>query len=136
MDHSNICTIFEIDETEDGQMFICMAYYQGKTLKDRIEEGALGLKEILDIATQIAQGLAKAHAHGIVHRDVKPANIFITDDGQVKVVDFGLAKLAGHMRLTSTGKTMGTVAYMSPGAGTRLRCRAGDGHLGARCRSV
>ncbi len=117
MDHSNICTIFEIDETRDGQMFICMAYYQGKTLKDKIEEGALKLKEILDIAIQAAQGLVKAHAHGIVHRDVKPANILLTDDGQVKIVDFGLAKLTGQMRLTSTGKTVGTVAYMSPEQG-------------------
>jgi Tol biopolymer transport system component len=117
MDHSNICTIFEIDETDDGQMFICMAYYQGKTLKDKIEEGTLELKEILDIAVQIAQGLVKAHAQQIIHRDVKPANIFMTDDCEVKVVDFGLAKLAGQMRLTSTGKTMGTVAYMSPEQG-------------------
>jgi Tol biopolymer transport system component/predicted Ser/Thr protein kinase len=117
MDHSNICTIHEIDETEEGQLFIAMAYYEGKTLKNRIEEGPLELKEILDIAVQGAQGLAKAHAQGIIHRDVKPANILLTDDGQVKIVDFGLAKLSGRMRLTSTGKTVGTVAYMSPEQG-------------------
>jgi Tol biopolymer transport system component len=114
MDHSNICTIFEVDEMEDDQIFISMAYYEGKTLRERIAEGALELGEALDIATQIAQGLVKAHAHGIVHRDVKPGNIYITNDREVKIFDFGLAKLAGQLRLTSTGKTMGTVSYMSP----------------------
>jgi len=114
IEHSNICTIFEVDEMEDDQIFISMAYYQGKTLKDRIAEGPLELREALDIASHAAHGLAKAHAHGIVHRDIKPGNIFITDDHEVKIVDFGLAKLAGQVRLTSTGKTMGTVSYMSP----------------------
>jgi Tol biopolymer transport system component len=117
MDHSNICTIFEVDETKDGRMFICMACYQGKTLKERIADGPLELREAIDIAMQVAQGLARAHSQGIVHRDIKPANIFLTDDGQVKIVDFGLAKLAGQLKLTSTGKTMGTVAYMSPEQG-------------------
>ena len=114
LDHSNICTIFEVDEIEDDQIFISMACYEGKTLRERIAEGALDLREAVDIAVQIAQGLVKAHAHGIVHRDVKPGNIFITNDRQVKIFDFGLAKLAGQLRLTSTGKTMGTVSYMSP----------------------
>lgn len=117
MDHSNICTIFEVDEIEDDQIFISMAYYEGKTLKERIAEGALDLGEAVDIATQIAHGLVKAHTHGIVHRDVKPGNIFITQDREVKIFDFGLAKLAGQLRLTSTGKTMGTVSYMSPEQG-------------------
>ncbi len=114
IEHSSICTIFEVDEIEDDRIFISMAYYQGKTLKERIAEGPLELREALGIASQAAHGLAKAHAHGIVHRDIKPGNIFITDDGEVKIVDFGLAKLAGQMRLTTTGKTMGTVSYMSP----------------------
>jgi eukaryotic-like serine/threonine-protein kinase len=114
IEHSNICTIFEVDEIEDDRIFIAMACYEGRTLKDRIAEGPLEIREALDIASQAAHGLAKAHAHGIVHRDIKPGNIFITDDHEVKIVDFGLAKLAGQVRLTSTGKTMGTVSYMSP----------------------
>ncbi len=114
IEHSNICTIYEVDEIEDDRIFIAMACYEGKTLKDRIAEGPIELREALDIASQVAHGLAKAHAHGIVHRDIKPGNIFITDDKEVKIVDFGLAKLAGQVRLTSTGKTMGTVSYMSP----------------------
>jgi Tol biopolymer transport system component len=114
MDHSNICTIYEIDETEDGRMFICMAYYEGQNLKEKIENGPLEIKEAVNIATQIAQGLAKAHAQEIVHRDVKPANIFVTEDGEAKILDFGLAKPGGHMKITSTGKTPGTLAYMSP----------------------
>jgi serine/threonine protein kinase/cytochrome c-type biogenesis protein CcmH/NrfG len=114
LDHANICTIHEIDETEDGQTFICMAYYEGGTLKDKIKKGPLDTQEALDIAIQVAQGLAKVHKQGILHRDIKPANIMITSDGAAKIVDFGLAKLAGQARLTRTGTTMGTVAYMSP----------------------
>jgi Tol biopolymer transport system component/predicted Ser/Thr protein kinase len=114
IEHSSICTIFEVDEIENDRIFISMAYYQGKTLKDRIAEGPLEIREALDVASQAAHGLAKAHAGGIVHRDIKPGNIFITEDHEVKIVDFGLAKLAGQVRLTTTGKTMGTVSYMSP----------------------
>ncbi len=114
LDHPNICTIHEIDENDDGQMFISMACYQGETLKKKIERGPLGLREILDIAVQISRGLVKAHARGIVHRDIKPANIMITDDGIVSIMDFGLAKLADQTRLTKTGTAVGTVAYMSP----------------------
>jgi serine/threonine protein kinase len=91
-----------------------MALYEGETLKDRIEQGPLALDEALDIATQVAQGLAKAHQSRIVHRDVKPANLFVTADGTVKILDFGLAKLAGSEGLTETGSVVGTVAYMSP----------------------
>jgi serine/threonine protein kinase len=114
LDHSNICTIYEIDETEDGQMFIAMACYEGETLKKKIERGPLPVDEAIDIVLQIAQGLSKAHEKGIMHRDIKPANILITEDGHVKIIDFGLAKLTGQTRLTKTGMTMGTVAYMSP----------------------
>jgi Tol biopolymer transport system component/predicted Ser/Thr protein kinase len=114
MEHSNICTIFEVDEIEDDRIFIAMAYYAGKTLKDRIAEGPLPLRDAVEIAAQVAQGLVKAHANGIVHRDIKPGNIFLTEDREVKIVDFGLAKLAGQAKLTTTGKTMGTVSYMSP----------------------
>jgi len=114
LDHPNICTIYEINETEEGRMFIAMACYEGESLKDKIERGPLPIEEALDIAIQIAQGLAKAHSKKIVHRDVKPANILITEDGQVKVVDFGLAKLAGRTMLTKEGTTLGTASYMSP----------------------
>ena len=95
LDHPNICTIFEIDETPDGQLFLVMAYYDGETLNKRIERGPLPIDEAVDIADRAAQGLAKAHASGMVHRDVKPANVMMPKDGQVKIVDFGLAKLMG-----------------------------------------
>ncbi|MCI0561400.1 MAG: protein kinase [Nitrososphaera sp.] len=114
LDHPNICVIHEIDETEDGQIFICMAYYEGETLKKKIERGPLSIDQTLDLAIQIAQGLAKAHEKEIIHRDIKPANVFVTNDGIVKIVDFGLAKFAGQSRLTKTGTTLGTIAYMSP----------------------
>lgn len=114
LDHNNICTIYEIDETEDGQMFIAMAYYKGETLKKKIERGPLPIDEAIEFAQQVAQGLAKAHNQQIVHRDIKPANIMVTDDNVVKIVDFGLAKLSGMTKLTKEGTTLGTVAYMSP----------------------
>ncbi len=114
LQHENICTIHDIDETEDGRMFIVMDCYSGTTLKDHLAHGALAVAEAVHIAMQIAQGLAEAHEKGIVHRDIKPANIMITDKGQVKIMDFGLAKLAGQAHLTRTGSTVGTAAYMSP----------------------
>jgi eukaryotic-like serine/threonine-protein kinase len=114
LDHPNICTIHEIDETPDGQLFLVMAYYAGETLKKKIERGPLPLDEALDYAIQIAQGLVKAHGAGIIHRDLKPANALVTSDGLVKIVDFGLAKLVGHSGMTRTGMTLGTLAYMSP----------------------
>ncbi len=114
LDHPNICTIHEIDETPEGQLFIVMACYEGKTLKEKIKDEGLRIKEAVDITIQIAQGLEKAHEKGIIHRDIKPANIFITADGNVKILDFGLAKLAGQAQLTKDASTLGTVAYMSP----------------------
>ena len=114
LDDPNICTIFEVDEAEDGRMFICMAYYPGKTLKEKIAEGELAIAQAVELAIQVAQGLAKAHSQGIIHRDIKPANILITSDGLAKIVDFGLAKIAGQLKLTATGRTAGTIAYMSP----------------------
>ena len=114
LDHPNICTIHEINETPDGQLYLVMAYYEGETLKERIERGALALDEAVDIATQIGQGLAEAHGAGIVHRDIKPANVLIAKSGMVKILDFGLAKLAGTEGVTQTGTAVGTVAYMSP----------------------
>ena len=114
LDHPNICTIYEVDETNEGRLFIAMACYEGETLKERIARGPLPLDETFDIARQVAGGLAKAHERDIVHRDIKPANIFITHDGLVKILDFGVAKLKGLAQMTRTGTTLGTAAYMSP----------------------
>ena len=114
IDHTHIGTIYEIDETEDGVTFIVMALYDGETLRERIDRGGMSVEDSLDIASQIASGLSKAHMKDIVHRDVKPSNIIITNDGEVKIIDFGLAKLAGKTRLTKIGSTLGTAAYMSP----------------------
>ncbi len=114
LDHPHICTIHEIDETDDGQMYIAMAFYKGESLKERLAKGPLNLREILNIAIQVSNGLAKAHEHDIVHRDIKPANIMMTDDGLIKIVDFGVAKLSGFTRVTRDGTAVGTAAYMSP----------------------
>jgi serine/threonine-protein kinase len=114
LQHNNICTIHAIDETEGGQLFICMDYYKGETLKKKIEQRPLKVDDAINITTQIARGLAKAHEAGIVHRDIKPANIIITEDDEVKILDFGLVKLTGFTKLTKPGSTLGTTWYMSP----------------------
>ncbi|MFQ5512152.1 MAG: protein kinase [Candidatus Krumholzibacteriia bacterium] len=114
LDHPNIGTIYEIGEASDGRTFISMAYYEGETLQERLQKESVATEEALDIILQIASGLAEAHGRDIVHRDIKPANVLVTRSGQAKIVDFGLAKLSGHTRVTQTGMTLGTVAYMSP----------------------
>ena len=114
LDHPNISNIHEIDETDDGQLFISMTFYEGETLQKRIERGPLQFERAIAIVIQVAQGLFKAHSKGIIHRDIKPGNIFITEDGEAKILDFGLAKLAGETRITKEGTTAGTIAYMSP----------------------
>ncbi len=114
LDHPNICTVFDIGETDDGQLFIAMAYCTGPTLKNRIHEGPLPVEQAVDLAIQIGSALERAHEAGIVHRDIKPANILLTDRDQVKIVDFGLAKLAGEAAVTREGSVIGTPAYMSP----------------------
>jgi len=114
LDHPHICTIYEINETEDGQTFIVMAYYEGETLKIRILRQLLKLDEAITIALQLIDGLSEAHEKGIVHRDIKSENIIVTPKGHVRIMDFGLAKLSGRTKLTKTGATLGTVAYMSP----------------------
>jgi len=114
LDHPNICAVYEIDETPDGALFIAMALCEGETLRDRIARGRLPVGEAVEIAEQIAAGLARAHGRGIVHRDVKPANVIVAPDGRVKLVDFGIAKLADQSRLTRAGTTVGTAGYMSP----------------------
>ncbi|NOR14139.1 MAG: protein kinase, partial [Candidatus Aminicenantes bacterium] len=113
LDHPNICTIYEVDESEDKK-FISMAYIDGHNLRERIKGGPLESNEALDLAIQTTEGLAAAHGKGIVHRDKKSANIMVTKQGQVKIMDFGLAKFAGASLITREGVTMGTVAYMSP----------------------
>ena len=114
LDHENICTIYEIGKTDEGATFIAMAHYGGETLRARVERGPLPINEAVDIARQIGSGLEAAHAQGIVHRDIKSDNIMVTDRGQVKILDFGLAKLTDVTRLTKEGSTVGTLAYMSP----------------------
>ena len=113
LDHPNICTVHEIDEVE-GETFIAMAFIEGRTVKDKIAERPLKLEEALDITIQTAQGLQAAHEKGIVHRDIKGANLMVTPQGQVKVMDFGLAQLAERSQLTKTAMILGTPAYMSP----------------------
>jgi serine/threonine-protein kinase len=120
LNHPNICTIYEIDEV-DGQAFIAMEFVEGETLQKRVVKGdgrgvsgGLQVAEVIDITIQIARGLAKAHEHGITHRDLKPANVMITKEGVAKILDFGLAKLAGASKITKPDSTLGTAAYMSP----------------------
>jgi len=114
LQHNNICTVHDIDETTDGALFIVMDLYDGETLKEKLDQGPLQISEAIRLAVQIADGLAEAHSAGIVHRDIKPANIHITKGGIAKILDFGLAKLGGRALLTTAGSTMGTAAYMSP----------------------
>ena len=113
LDHRNVGTIYEIGQT-DGRTFIAMAYYGGESLADEIKRGLLSLTRALDIAIDVGEGLAEAHRHDIVHRDVKPGNVIVTERGEAKLVDFGLAKLVGQTRITQTGTTLGTIGYMSP----------------------
>ena len=144
LNHPNICTVYEIEEHE-GMPFIVMEFLEGQTLRESISAGesfsakngarALALQTLLDVAIQITEGLEAAHEKGIIHRDIKPANVFVTTNGQVKILDFGLAKMQGSetadlqvptgtpepkeswnpfLTLTHTGTTIGTAGYMSP----------------------
>jgi eukaryotic-like serine/threonine-protein kinase len=114
LDHPNICTIFEIDETPEGQLFIVMPAYAGETLSEKIVRGPMHVDDILDIAIQIAAGLQIAHEEGIVHRDIKSSNIFVTQRGQVKIMDFGLAHKTEPGPPTRKMTTVGSVPYISP----------------------
>jgi tetratricopeptide (TPR) repeat protein/tRNA A-37 threonylcarbamoyl transferase component Bud32 len=118
LDHPNICGIHEVDETSSGRPFICMTYYDGVTLSERMKQAPLPAREVFQMGLSIAQGLMCAHQNGIIHRDIKPSNIMITTEGYIKILDFGLAKLAGIAGVTKTGVSMGTVRYMSPEQGS------------------
>jgi len=113
LNHTNVTTIYEIDEFE-GQTFIVMEYCEGQTLRQLIQKEALSIRKVLDVAIQICEGLTIAHEKGIVHRDIKSDNIMFTPRGQVKIMDFGLAKLKGATKLTQSRSTLGTASYMSP----------------------
>ncbi|MCB1018908.1 MAG: protein kinase [Bryobacterales bacterium] len=113
LQHPNICTIFEVDEV-DGQVFFAMALVEGRTLADMLAAGPLEFDEAVDIAIQLADALAAAHNRGVVHRDIKAGNVIVTADGRAVVLDFGLAQMGGESRITRTGATVGTAAYMSP----------------------
>ena len=113
LNHPNISIIHSIEESGDS-CFIVMEFIDGIELKEKIKIGPVSAKKAINIATQIAEGLSAAHKKGIVHRDIKSQNIMITDDGKVKIMDFGLAKMKGDSQLTKYGTTVGTTAYMSP----------------------
>jgi tRNA A-37 threonylcarbamoyl transferase component Bud32/dienelactone hydrolase len=113
LSHPNICVIHEVGEAS-GQSYIAMEYVEGETLRERIRRDSLGAEEILDVVIQVAAGLGEAHRKGVIHRDIKGANIMVTPEGQAKIMDFGLAKVQGGSVLTKSQTTMGTVPYMSP----------------------
>jgi len=120
LDHPNICNLYEVDKTADSQFFMAMAYYEGQTLYERLRavknglSEPIGIMEAIDIIQQTLQGLIVAHDNGVLHRDIKPGNLIINRRGEVKILDFGLAKLAGQARITKRGSAIGTIAYMSP----------------------
>jgi tetratricopeptide (TPR) repeat protein/predicted Ser/Thr protein kinase len=144
LNHPNIVTIHEVG-ADEGTPFIVMEYIEGKDLRTLVQEGSVSIRTVLDIATQIADGLAAAHERGIVHRDLKPENIMVTRDGFVKILDFGLAKIMSPMGNTgentlqmdmpgtNPGTILGTVGYMSPeqATGRRLDFRSDQFALGA-----
>jgi serine/threonine-protein kinase len=113
LDHPNLCTVYDVGDS-DGRLFIVLAFYEGETLRERLRRGPLPAAEARDVAVQVARGLARAHEAGITHRDIKPANVMLTRRGEAKILDFGIAKLAGDVTLTRTGGAWGTPAYMSP----------------------
>jgi len=114
LDHAAICTVYDLGETGDGQLYIAMAYYPGSTLASRLSEGPLPIADALRVARHVAAGLARAHEAGIIHRDIKPSNLLITERGDAKILDFGVAKLEGGTTITQPGSLVGTITYMSP----------------------
>lgn len=114
LEHPNICSIYEVGETPGHELYLVMPCYKGESLQDRIARGPLPVSEVLDLARQVARGLSEAHRNGIIHRDVKPSNLMVTEEGTLKILDFGIAKLAGQDGLTRAGMVVGTLSYMSP----------------------
>lgn len=114
LEHNNICNIHEIGEMENGQLYIAMAYYDGETLNKKIACRSLSLVFAIKIGIQVSQGLSSVHEVGIIHRDIKPANLMITNRGEVKILDFGLAKVVGWAESSKEDSTFGTISYMSP----------------------
>ncbi|GMQ82582.1 MAG: hypothetical protein BMS9Abin05_2036 [Rhodothermia bacterium] len=114
LDHPNICTIHDIGETDSGELYIVMAYYEGQTLGYRLGNEEFSIDRSVEIVSDLARALERAHEAGIVHRDIKPANIMVSDREEVKLLDFGLAKLTSGLDLTKDGSTLGTAVYMSP----------------------
>ena len=113
VNHANVCTIYDIQEY-DRQLFIVMEYVEGQMLKEAISRGPLAINKAIDLAIQIADGLQEAHDKGIIHRDIKSENIMVNARNQIKIMDFGLAKIKGSIKLTKTSSTVGTLAYMAP----------------------
>jgi serine/threonine protein kinase len=113
LDHPNVCTVYEIEETDTGQLYLTMPCYDGDTLKSRLKRGSVPMSEAVLLVRQVARGLAKAHQLGIVHCDIKPANLMLTVDGIVKILDFGIARLSGEA-LSAPGGPYGTRGYRSP----------------------
>ncbi len=114
LDHPNICSIHDIGTSGDGRPYLVMTRYRGETLRRRLDRGALSVEEARSLAAQVARGLARAHEADIVHRDIKPGNLFITEHDEIKILDFGLAKMADQAGLTASGALIGTPAYMAP----------------------
>src|SRR5690348_896242 len=113
LDHRNIATIHAVEQTEDGQLFIVMAYCEGETLGALLRRGPLQPVRAIALACQVARGLEHAHAHGIIHRDIKPSNVILAPDGVARIVDFGLARRFTPLE-TQSGMMGGTLSYMSP----------------------
>jgi eukaryotic-like serine/threonine-protein kinase len=114
LDHPNIGVIYGLEDDGNGRCFISMGYYEGEALSERLARGTPSVREALDLAIQIASGLAAAHAQNIVHRDIKPGNIILAKNNQAKIVDFGLARVMAATNATLTANTSGTLPYMSP----------------------
>lgn len=113
LNHPNIATIYNIEDA-DGELFIVMEYIEGQELKEKLKDGPLSIEEVQSIAIHIAEGLQAAHEKGIVHRDIKSSNIMVTENGKIKIMDFGLAKIEEGIHLTKEQTTLGTAAFMSP----------------------
>ena len=139
LNHPNICTIHEVGDSGETA-FIAMEFIEGRSLRDRLDEGPLAADDVVRLGIQAADALAFAHEHGIVHRDFKAANVIVTPDGRLKVVDFGLARREDNLATGATtiatavpaGAAAGTPYAMAPGADSRPPHRCAHGHLGAR----